>query len=208
MKQYALSAALMSGALLVGACGSGDVDSTSPASSDAPPRSSTSSTTAVRDEPLTTSSSSTSTTAAEEFDNTRSPDTCESDLGFRVDVPDGWVVNDDCSGFNPEPFDDPAPNTDERSAAIVAYVDPVSLERVAESEDTVEETTVGGHDAIRVVSTDSEFYPEGSTQIYYAVDVGGSDGEPKTLFLHFVDLETPRDAGETALDSLAESLMF
>jgi hypothetical protein len=145
---------------------------------------------------------------------------CTSPEGFGVSYPRAWFTNDgsvvpECSQFSPDQFQVPE-GTDERVAPITIFIDPVPFFRAAtpdlETEQSRAPTVLDGRQAVRIDSTAGEdgFYPEGTRQIRYLVDL--SDGEEagddsQTLFLDTVgtanfDFET--SAG--VLDRMAQTL--
>ena len=145
---------------------------------------------------------------------------CTSPEGFSVSYPDAWFTNDgsvvpECSQFSPEQFQVPE-GTDERVAPITIFIDPVPYFRAAtpdlDTEQSRAPTVLDGRQAVRIDSTagDDGFYPEGTRQIRYMVDL--SDGEdagdePETMFLDTVgtanfDFET--NVG--VLDRMARTL--
>lgn len=142
---------------------------------------------------------------------------CESPEGFAVEYPASWHTNGECSQFHPEPFEPPGA-TDERVAAITAYVDPVPFEEVALGDTAGEPerraTTVDGLPAVRLAyETGAEgFWPEGTPVTLYAVDLSaGGDtpagGQPRTLFLDTVGLTTfDYGRNQGVLDEMAGTL--
>lgn len=140
---------------------------------------------------------------------------CESPDGFVVGRPRAWHANDRCTQFHPEPFDVPDPPTDERVAAITAYIDPVPFVEVAAPEPRRDEerhlTTVDGLQAVRLAyeAGDEGLWPPGTPVTVYMVDLstGTDDGEPATLFLDTIGLETfDYEENQRVLDRVARSV--
>lgn len=120
---------------------------------------------------------------------------CTNPEGFSIEHPRRWEV-DGCSQFHPEPFEPPGA-TDERVAAITAYVDPVALDVVAEPQGARDldrtELTIDGHRSLRLsYRTDEDsLYPAGTPVTLYAVEFpAGPDGRERTLFVDTVGLST------------------
>lgn len=143
---------------------------------------------------------------------------CESPAGFVIGRPESWHTNSgevvpECSQLHPEPFEVPE-GTDERVAAITAYIDPVPFSQIAAPDDARDadraNTAIDGLHAVRLdYETDGGgLWPEGTAITLYAVDLGeDSDGEPRTLFIDTVGLE-PFDYGrnQVVLDRVARSV--
>ncbi len=166
--------------LLAAACG-GDDDDAAPT------------TTETVEETTTTDATTTTSTTAP--DPTADWTRCANPDGFRLSYPQDWSTNDgsvvgECSQFDPEPFTVPEA-TDERVAAITAYVDPVPYAEVAAPGDEVDRavTTVDGHQAVRIEEVGSELYGEDTATTRYLVDLpADGDAEPSTLFLDTIEL--------------------
>lgn len=106
--------------------------------------------------------------------------------GYGLDYPQDWHVNDPgnptepCRVFHPEPFDlEPGTEIDP-ALAIVADLEPVPMERMAQGDPDVEvlrreEVTVAGHEALVLETRATEDAPllEPGTRTYlYLVRVG------------------------------------
>lgn len=143
---------------------------------------------------------------------------CESPAGFVIGRPESWQTNSGevvpgCSQLHPEPFEVPE-GTDERVAAITAYIDPVPFPQIAAPDDARDadraNTAIDGLQAVRLdYETDGgALWPEGTPITLYAVDVGeDSDGEPRTLFIDTVGLETfDYERNQVVLDRVARSV--
>lgn len=143
---------------------------------------------------------------------------CENPGGFTIGYPEEWHTNSGdvvppCSQFHPEPFEVPR-GTDERVAAIAAFIDPVPYERAAapnERRDAErEELTIAGRDALRLefgAGPDS-IWPEGTPITMYAIEVPPSEGgREQTLFLDTVGLEIfDYERNQEVLDRIAPDL--
>lgn len=136
---------------------------------------------------------------------------CENPEGFTLEHPASWHTNGRCSQFHPEPFEDPGA-TDERVAAITAYIDPVPFDAVPPDDAERTPMTLDGLRAARLEYETGEdgFWPEGTPVTLYAVDLssaGAPDDEPRTLFLDTVGTE-PFDHARNreVLDRMARTL--
>lgn len=200
MSRFASSVALL--LLLGGAVACGD-DDTEQARD-------TTTTTVVT---TTTTTPDTTTTTGPDGDSDR----CENPEGFSVVPPDGWVVNDGdvvepCSQWHPEPFEVPD-STDERVAAITAYVDPVPYAQAAAPVEGRDEdravTTVDGRQAVRLSYEigDGGLYAPGTPITVYLVDLTSVDGDPATLFVDTIGLESfDHESNVEALDRMMQTL--
>lgn len=143
---------------------------------------------------------------------------CESPAGFVLGRPEAWHTNSgdvvpECSQLNPEPFEVPEA-TDERVAAITAYVDPVAFARIAAPDEGRDaeraNTTIDGLHAVRLEyeTGGGGLWPEGTPITLYAVDLGDdADGKPRTLLLDTIGLETfDYERNRVVLDRVARSL--
>lgn len=186
-------------ALLAASCGDDD-DTTAPTTTE-----STSTTT----DPSTTDPSTPTD------DPTSGWERCDNPDGFSVSYPADWHTNDGsvataCGHFDPEEFEVPDA-TDERVAAISAFVDDVPFHEVAPPEDDVLRrslTTVDGHQAVRTVGPGGELYGGDTEVTRYAVDLSlGVDDGPGTLFLDTVDLQTiAYDDAVRVLDDMVRTI--
>lgn len=190
------------GALVLAGCGDDD-DGAAPTT-----QSSTTVTTTT-----TTPPADTTTTVDDALQLVR----CESPDGFAVSAPAEWATNPGdvlppCSNFDPEPFDVP-PATDDRVAAIAAYVDPVGFAVAAAPDDSRDAdravTAVDGRQAVRLAyeATGDGLYAAGTPITAYLVDVSTPEAE-RTLFLDLV--QTGDRAGDDdlveVLDRMAQTL--
>jgi hypothetical protein len=188
-------------ALAFAACGD-DTDDTG----DAATTTTTAEVTTTTGAETTTTTTTATTEPDDELELTQS---CSSPDGFTISYPEDWDAVADCSQFGPAPLEEPAPNTDERTGVVLASVEPVAVDEVAEApeqEQDREETTVGGRDAVRVESVlRGGMYPDGTDSVRWLIDVG--DG--RTLFLDAVDLDgfdVDFDEAVEVLDAMAESI--
>lgn len=191
--------------ILVSACnGTGDTQATdeptdpsSPTSTSVATTTTAASTTTASTTTASTTSSSAPTTTATGEETVRLTARCDSPEGYAVSYPEEWSTNPGevlakCSRFHPEPFDVPQ-GTDERVAAIAAYVDPVPFTEVAAPDDTRDAdravTTVDGLQAVRLAyETGGEgLWPEGTPVTLYAIDVGTDSGS-RTLIVDTIGL--------------------
>jgi len=145
---------------------------------------------------------------------------CTNPEGFSVSYPHGWHINDgsvvsECSQFSPEEFEVPF-GTDERVAPITIYIDPVPFSAAAspneESEESRATTVIDGRQAVRIARTASEsgFYPAGTRQAMYLVDLtsgASAEGDARTLFLDTIELgDFEYEANVQILDRMARTL--
>lgn len=142
---------------------------------------------------------------------------CESAEGFAVSYPATWSTNDGdgvagCTQFHPEPFEVPT-GTDERVAAITAYVDQVPFHEAAapdpERDADRAATAIDGLQAVRLsFETADGLWPEGTPITTYVVDLSpGVDEGPGTLFLDTVGLPTfDYDRNQAVLDRIAHTI--
>lgn len=144
-----------------------------------------------------------------------------TEFGFQVDYPAGWVVNDPdglppCSAFDPEDTGMPAAGEIPAEIAIVIHRDQVPFARVMDFDgdftvDVVwrEEATVDGRRAVvaELEHTGQGMYPAGQRQYVYYVDV-----EPHTLIgvTHDLEAADPPSYQERrrTLDAMMTSLRF
>lgn len=120
---------------------------------------------------------------------------CTNPEGFSIAHPRSWEV-DGCSQFHREPFTPPGA-TDERVAAVTAYVDPVPISVVADPEGARDldrtELTIDGHRSLRLSyrTGDDSLYPAGTPITLYAVEFPTApDERERTLFVDTVGLST------------------
>lgn len=183
------------------ACGGESEPATTPTSE--PPSTSTipESTSTTSTVPATSTTTTTSTTTAP---TTTAPDGTEADLthcdspeGYSIAYPDTWHTNSgevvpECGQFDPGEFQVPEA-TDERVAAITAYIDPVPFSEVAADDEAARERAVTAVDGLQAVrfefETDGEgLWPEGTPITQYAIDVSTQDTDA-TLFVDTVGLD-------------------
>ncbi|HWC12137.1 MAG TPA: hypothetical protein VG455_13060 [Acidimicrobiales bacterium] len=142
---------------------------------------------------------------------------CSNAQGFSIARPESWHVNDGstvapCSQFHTEPFQVPA-GTDERVAAVTAYVERVSFAPavVAPGEEAERAPTV--LDGLQAVRMSYDFgpgarYPAGTPVTRYVVDLAVDlDDDPATLFIDTVG--TPQfdyESNVVVLDRMARTL--
>lgn len=142
---------------------------------------------------------------------------CENPDGFSIGYPDGWQVNSGevvppCSQFNPESFEVPR-GTDERVAAITAFVDPVPYERVAapsERRDAArEEMTISGQPAVRLEhqAGPNSIWPEGTPITTYMIKMPPADEREQTLIVDTIGL-SPFDyeRNQEVLEQMAQTI--
>ncbi|HSJ33871.1 MAG TPA: hypothetical protein VLB85_02345 [Acidimicrobiia bacterium] len=211
---------LLAVALLLAACdGGSDIDPTEP-----PPETTTitSPTSTMGTSPSTTPQRSTSTTTS--IPTTTAPEEaslqpavrCDSPEGYAISYPEGWNANSgdvvaECGQFHPEQFEVPD-GSDERVAAVTAYVDPVPFREVAAPDDTRDAeravTAVDGLQAVRLeYETGSDgLWPEGTPITLYAIDVG-TESEERTLLVDTVGLSGfDYERNQEVLDRMIRSL--
>ena len=190
-------------ALLVGACGDDD---------------DTAATTTTETSETSISDPTSTTTTTTDPDSTDGWERCENPDGFSLAHPAEWSTNDgtvvgECSQFDPEPFEVPEA-TDERVAAITAYVDPVPFDQVAAPGDSPGSdravTSVDGHQAVRVEGPAGELYPEGTSSVRYMIDMGvGTEERDETLFVDTLDLPgMDYEENVTVLDRMVRTIEF
>ena len=199
-------------ALVLAACGDDD-DTAGTASTTEDTVATTSAETSTSSSSSSSSTSSTSpssTTRAE--DGVQLAESCDSPDGFTISYPADWGAVNDCGQFGPEPIDEPAPATDERTGVVSAFIDPVPFEQVAAptpGDRDRREATVDGRPAVRVEGqvTGEGLYPEGTEYVRWLVDVTDG-GAPATLFVDAYDLGYDVELGEAVpvLDAMVESL--
>ena len=123
---------------------------------------------------------------------------CSNEHGFSIAHPESWHVNDGsvvsaCSQFHPDPFQVPA-GTDERVAAVTAYIERVPFPRAVLSPGPSAErwaTVVDGFQAVRMSyrAGDDGLHRPGTPITVYLVDlVIGVDEDPATLFIDTVGI--------------------
>lgn len=190
-------------AIVFAACGGGDDTAATPSTTQ-----DTVTTTSV--DTSTSSTTASSTTLAEE--GMRLAQSCESADGFSISYPEDWDAVSGCGQFGPEPVDEPAPSTDERTGVVSAFIDPIPFEQViepTEGDRARREVTVDGRPAVRVEGevAGESLYPRGTEYVRWLVDVSG-DGNPATLFVDAYDLGDDIDFARTVdvLDAMAASI--
>ncbi len=195
--------------LLTGACADGggtDADDST--------RTTSTSTTSTS----TTTTSGDDTTTSTQGDGVVLAQSCtNADDGYSIQFPQGWSTNEGdvvppCRYFHPQGFEVPE-STEVFDLAVTVRVDDVSFTRVTSEEDSLgeqvlsrEETTVAGHQAVRVEarSTGDALLPEGVHSYRYHVDV---DGSTLTATTHDVgDLD--HEANKDIVDQMMETLEF
>ena len=198
-----LTTCLAALALVLAGCG--DDDDTAQTDTTAATSTSTTTSTTVAE---TTSSTTTSTTEPSDGDGDDLAQSCTSPDGFTVSYPEDWEAVSDCGQFGPAPVEEPTPSTDERTGAVMAFVDAVPYDQVSEpaaGDQAREETTVDGRTAVRIETVVQEgLYPEGTDGVRWLVDLGGD----RTLFLDAYDLGHVDDFGGAVevLDQMARSV--
>lgn len=144
--------------------------------------------------------------------------TCSSPEGYTISYPEGWTTNDgsvtdSCGQFNPTPFEVP-PASDERVAAITAYVDNVAYSDVAGGDSTFEgttaSTTIDGHQALRRSGeyNGNGLYDAGTPVTSYLIDLAlGVDDGPGTMFVNVIGVgDFDHDALVPVLDAMAATI--
>ncbi len=167
--------------------------------------------TTVDDTTTTSDPSTTTTSPSPTADWIR----CESPAGFAVSYPGTWQTNSgdvvpECSQFDPDSFTVPEA-TDERVAAVNAFVEQVPFTDVAPPEEDEADravTVVDGRQAIRVVEPAGELYGDDTEATRYLIDLSlGVDDGPGTLFVDVVDLEgIDYDRAVSVLDRMVRSI--
>ena len=141
---------------------------------------------------------------------------CSNDQ-FSIAHPESWYVNEGstvpaCSQFHPEPFRVP-PGTDERVAAVTAYIERVPFAEAVVSPGGDAERAATVVDGLQAVRLSYEFgddgpYPAGTPITIYVVDLAVDVGDdPATLFIDTVG--TPQfdyDSNVVVLDRMARTL--
>ena len=143
---------------------------------------------------------------------------CASPEGFTLGRPAAWTSNDGdvvpaCTQLHPEPFEVPM-GTDERVAAITAFIDAVPFVDVAAPDPDREAeraaTTIDGLQAVRLAfeTGDDSLWPAGTPITLYAIDVSpGAGGRPGTLLLDTVGLpQFDYERNQVVLDRVARSV--
>lgn len=170
----------------------------------------------------TSTSTSTTTTSGDETTTSTQADgvvlaqSCtNAEDGYSIQFPEGWSTNDaevapTCRYFHPEAFEVPEA-TEVFDLAVTVRVDDVPFTRVASEEDSLgeqilsrDETTVAGHQAVRVEaeSTGDALLPEGVHSYRYHVEV---DNGTLTATTHDVgDLDY--EANKGIVDAMMETL--
>ncbi len=171
-----------------------------------------------------TASTTTTTTSADETTTTSQADgvvlaqSCTNrEDGYGIQFPQGWSTNEGevvppCRYFHPQAFEVPEA-TEVFDLAITVRVDDVPFTRVTSEEDSLgervlsrEETTVAGHQAVRVEvqSTGDALLPEGVHSYRYHVDV---DGGTLTATTHDVG-DVGYEGNKDIVDQMMETLEF
>lgn len=143
---------------------------------------------------------------------------CENPEGFTISYPEAWSTNPGdvvprCSLFDPEPFDVPMA-TDERVAAVSAYIDPVPFDRVSAPRDRRDadrtQLTIDGLDSVRVefAAGPNSLWPEGTPITSYMIDIPQSpDSGDRTLFVDTVGLPGfEYEENQATLDRMARTV--
>jgi hypothetical protein len=137
--------------------------------------------------------------------------------GYALDYPEGWHVNDAgdpteaCRVFDPQPFELEAGTEIPAGLAVVADVEPVPMERIAQGDRGVEvltreETTVAGNEALilEMRATDEAPLQEPGTRTYrYLVRLGPE----RTFVLRTSDVgELPYERKIVVLEAMIETV--
>lgn len=142
---------------------------------------------------------------------------CENPEGFAVSAPASWATNGGdvvarCGQFHPEPFE-LSGGTDQRVAAIAAYVDPVLFATVSAPLNRRDEvravTAVDGRQAVRISYRTAAvgLYPEGTPVTAYFVDMQPEGGRPATLIMNTLGLPPfDYEANTVVLDRMFRTL--
>lgn len=145
---------------------------------------------------------------------------CRTDeLGFSIEHPDPWHVNDGeqlpvCTVFDPEPVEIPADRDLPTDLAIVLREEPVAFDELGARDEpgveerSVEPATVDERDArvVELESTGAGLHPAGLVTYRYEVDRGA-----QTLVAETHDVEGAEPAYEERrdlLDAMMDSLEF
>lgn len=142
---------------------------------------------------------------------------CTSPEGFEISYPQAWETNAGdvvpaCSQFDPEPFE--VPRSDERVAAVTAYVDPVPFHEAAAPEEERDAdravTVIDDLQAVRLSyeAFEEGFYPAGTPITVYMIDLSiGVDRGPGTMFLDAVGIDgSDHDRNQIILDRMARTV--
>ncbi|MBW3626588.1 MAG: hypothetical protein KY412_03150 [Actinobacteria bacterium] len=193
--------------LVVAACGNGD-------STDADDSTGTTSTSTTSTTTTTTSEDDTTTTT--QADGAVLAQSCtNAEAGYGVQFPQGWSTNEGevvppCRYFHPHAFEVPEA-TEVFDLAVTIRVDDVPFTRVTSEEDSLgervlsrEETTVAGHQAVRVEvqSTGDALLPEGVHSYRYHVDVDGGTLTATTHDVGDLDYEANKDIVDQMMETL------
>lgn len=146
--------------------------------------------------------------------------TCKNPEGFSISYPGEWHVNSGdvvpaCAQFNPEPFEVPE-GTDERVAAITAFVDPVPFERISAPDERRDadrqEMAISGHPAVRLEygAGRNSIWPDGTPITTYMIDFPANDkGRQRTLLIDTVGLEAfDYERNQEVLDRMADTIQI
>lgn len=203
-------------ALVLAGCGDDD-DTAATSSTTADEAVTTTEATSTSTSEASTSSTSstttsTSTATAPDDSTVELAASCDSPDGFTISYPQDWGAVSDCGQFGPEPIDEPAPATDERTGVVSAFIDAVPYEQVAEPTEgdrDRREATVDGRPAVRVEGqvAGPSLYPEGTEYVRWLVDVTDG-GSPATLFVDAYDLgfDVEFDRAVRVLDAMVASV--
>ena len=167
--------------------------------------------------PAEETASSSSPTAEE---TTPALASCKNPEGFTIDYPSDWFTNPGdvvppCSQFNPVPFEVPR-GTDERVAAITAFVDPVPFERISEPRERRDadrqELTIDGRNAVRLEyeAGPNSIWPEGTPLTMYMTEAPDSEkGRAQTLIVDTIGLQIfDYERNQEILDNIAPALRW
>ncbi len=193
--------------LVAAACGNGG----DPGADDSTGTTSTTTTSTT-----TTTTSGNETTTSTQADGAVLAQSCtNAEDGYSIQFPEGWFTNEGevvptCRYFHPQAFEVPEA-TEVFDLAVTVRVDDVPFTRVASEGDSLgervlsrEETTVAGHQAVRVEaeSTGDALLPEGVRSYRYHVEV---DDGTLTATTHDVgDLDY--EANKEILDEMMKTL--
>ncbi|HEV2069866.1 MAG TPA: hypothetical protein VGR26_08740 [Acidimicrobiales bacterium] len=166
----------------------------------------------------TTTTSGDGTTTSTQADGVVLAQSCtNADDGYSIQFPEGWFTNEGdvvatCRFFHPQPFEVPEA-TEVFGLAVTVKVDDVPFSRVASEEESLgervlsrEETSVAGHQAVRVEaqSTGDVLLPEGVHTYRYHVEL---DDGTLTATTHDVE-DLDYEANKQVLDAMMETLGF
>lgn len=141
---------------------------------------------------------------------------CESELGYSIDYPEGWNTNEgttvpDCTLFDPQTITVEEGTQLPIDIAVSIRLEPVEAETILEADETVEqtareETEVAQRPAwiVETVATGSGLLPEGTASYRYVIDLDAETLIVETYDEGAMDFEEKRDL----LDEMVRTMSF